>query len=82
MTEIREAFLDELDTWECNGVNIGAAVRKQFVPEHLPEVEVEDGIDENGRTIIFTKPYCPDCDSISYMKTEIFCHRCGRRLRK
>ena len=82
MTEIKESFLSELDTWTYKGINIGAVIRKQILPDKLPEVEVEDGADENGRTIIFTKPYCPDCSEISYMKTEIFCHRCGRRLRK
>ena len=49
MTEIKEAFLDELDTWECNGVNVGQAIRKQFVPVHLPEVEVDDGEDRDGK---------------------------------
>lgn len=79
MTEISKAFLDELDTWECNGVNIGAAVRKQFVPEHLPEVEVDDGTDEYGKRIIYPKPYCPDCEKVSY--TGRYCQHCGRRLR-
>ena len=79
MTEIKEAFLDELDTWECNGVNIGAAVRKQFVPEHLPEVEVDDGVTD-GKVMIFSKPYCPDCKKVSY--TGRYCQHCGRRLRR
>ena len=80
MTEIREAFLDELDTWECNGVNIGQAIRKQFVPEHLPEVEVEDGECWDGKRILFPKPYCPDCEEVSYSGK--YCQHCGRRLRR
>lgn len=80
MTEIKEAFLDELDTWECNGVNVGQAIRKQFVPVHLPEVEVDDGEDRDGKRILFTKPYCPDCEEISYSGR--YCQHCGRRLRK
>ena len=80
MTEINEAFLSELDTWECRGVNVGQAIRKQFVPEHLPEVEVDDGQDANGKTILFTKPYCPDCEHVSYGGK--YCQNCGRRLRE
>lgn len=79
MTEIKVEFLEELDTWECNGVNIGQAVRKQFVPDHLPEVEVEDGVSE-GKVTIFTKPYCPDCEHVSYGGK--YCQNCGRRLRE
>lgn len=80
MIQIQEAFLDELDKWECMGVNVGKAIRKQIVPVHLPEVEVEDGADEDGKTIIYTKPYCPDCEEVSYSGR--YCQNCGRRLRK
>lgn len=80
MKEIKESFLAELDTWECMGINIGQSIRKQIIPKRLPEVEVDDGVDEAGRTILFTKPYCPDCEAVSYSGR--YCQNCGRRLRK
>lgn len=79
MTEIKESFLSELDTWTYKGINIGEAVRKQILPDKLPEVEVDDGT-RDGRQILFTKPYCPDCEEVSYSGR--YCQNCGRRLRK
>lgn len=80
MIQIQEAFLDELDKWECMGVNVGQAVRKQIIPSQLPYVEVDEGVDSTGRTILMTKPYCPDCEEVSYSGR--YCQNCGRRLRK
>ena len=80
MIQIQEAFLDELDKWECMGVNVGQAVRKQVIPSQLPCVEVDEGADSTGRTILMTKPYCPDCKEASYSGR--YCQNCGRRLRK
>ena len=80
MIQIQEAFLDELDKWECMGVNVGKAIRKQIIPSQLPYVEVDEGADSTGRTILMTKPYCPDCEAVSYSGK--FCQNCGRRLRQ
>lgn len=80
MIQIQEAFLDELDKWECMGVNVGKAIRKQIIPDKLPEVEVSDGVVEAGQILLYTKPYCPDCEEVSYSGR--YCQNCGRRLRK
>ena len=80
MTEINESFISELDTWVYKGINIGKAVRKQIIPSQLPYVEVDEGADSTGRTILMTKPYCPDCEEVSYSGR--YCQNCGRRLRK
>lgn len=80
MIQIQEAFLDELDKWECMGVNVGQAIQKQIIPSQLPCVEVDEGADSTGRTILMTKPYCPDCEEVSYGGR--YCQNCGRRLRK
>lgn len=80
MIQIQEAFIDELDKWECMGVNVGKAIRKQVIPSQLPYVEVDEGADSTGRTILMTKPYCPDCEEVSYSGR--YCQHCGRRLRE
>lgn len=80
MIQIQEVFLDELDKWECAGINVGKAIRKQIIPSQLPYVEVDEGADSTGRTILMTKPYCPDCEEVSYSGR--YCQNCGRRLRK
>ena len=80
MKTFNESMMEEFDTWEIMDINIGAAVRKQIPPDKIPEIEVEDGVDENGRTIIFTKPYCPDCGEVTYSGK--WCKFCGRRLKK
>ena len=80
MKHFNECMLEEFFDWEIEGINVGDAVRKQMIPEYLPEVEVEDGVDENGKNILFTKPKCPRCGEISYSGK--YCQHCGRRLRK
>ena len=77
---LSQAMLDELDRWTIDGINVGQAVRKQIIPTALPYVEHEDGVDSTGRTILMTKPYCPDCEEVSYSGR--YCQNCGRRLRE
>lgn len=81
MSEVKlsPAMMDELDKWDIDGINVGQAVRKQIIPSQLPYVEKEDGADSTGRTILMTKPYCPDCEEVSYSGR--YCQNCGRRLR-
>ena len=82
MSEVKlsPAMMDELDKWTIDGINVGQAVRKQVIPSQLPCVEVDEGADSTGRTILMTKPYCPDCEEVSYSGR--YCQNCGRRLRK
>ena len=79
MKIFNKAMLEEFYDWEIMGINIGDAINKQIKPDKLPEVEVEDGVDENGRTILYTKPQCPYCKEVAY--TGKFCQHCGKRLR-
>lgn len=78
MQEFNESALEIFDNWMYKGINVGMAIRKQIC-DGVKAVEVEDGTDENGKTIIFDKPYCPDCKEISYSGN--YCTRCGKRLR-
>ena len=80
MKVFNKSMIDEFDEWEICGVNVGTAIKKQIIPVKLPEVEVEDGTDEDGRTLIIKKPYCPDCENVSYSGR--YCRNCGRRLRR
>ena len=80
MKTFNKSMIEVFDEWEICGINVGEAVRKQIIPTKLPEVEVEDGTDEDGRTLIYTKPYCPECQSVSYSGK--YCKNCGRRLRR
>lgn len=76
--EIADGFISELDTWYYKGICIGKAIRKQIC-NGVKVVEVDDGTDDEGRLILFDKPYCPDCEEISYSGN--YCQHCGKRLR-
>ena len=77
MRTFNDSFLEEFDNWEIMGINIGTAIRKQIIPDKLPEVEVSDGV---GQILLYTKPYCPDCEEVAYSCK--YCAHCGRRLRR
>lgn len=77
--QLATSVITELDKWYWEGINVGEAVRKQILPQKLPYVESDDGIDEYGRIKILKKPYCPDCERLSYSGN--YCESCGRRLR-
>ena len=79
MKTFNESMMEEFYDWEIKGINIGEAISKQIKPDKIPEIEVEDGVDENGKTILFTKPKCPHCGEISYSGK--YCQHCGKRLR-
>lgn len=80
MRTFNDRFLEEFDNWEIMGINIGTAIRKQIIPDKLPEVEVSDQVVEAGQILLYTKPYCPDCEEVAYSGK--YCSHCGRRLRK
>ena len=79
MKTFNKSMLEEFYDWEIMGINIGEAISKQIKPDKLPEVEIEDSVDEYGKTIIYTRPKCPHCGEVNY--TDKYCRQCGKRLR-